>query len=832
MFVASCCAKLGLSAKSLTKILLLFSVVAILALPVGAATLPPGFSETQVATGLSDATAMAFAPDGRLFVCQQSGQLRVVKNGALLAAPFVSLTVDDQGERGLLGVAFDPNFESNQFVYVYYTATTPATHNRVSRFTANGDVALAGSEVTILDLNNLSGATNHNGGAIHFGPDGKLYIGVGENANSSNSQTLTNLLGKVLRINADGSIPTDNPFYSTASANNRAIWALGLRNPFTFAFQPGSSRMFINDVGQNTWEEINVGQAGGNYGWPTCEGSCSNPSFLNPFSAYPHSGGATTGCAIAGGVFYNPAINQFPAAYAGTYFFADLCSGWIKRIDPVSAVVTDFASGISSPVDLQVSSDGTLYYLARGTGRVFRIQFNGVAQAPSITTHPANQSVSVGQSATFSVVAAGDPPLSYQWQRNNVNIPGATSSSYTINPVAAQDNGAQFRVVVTNNLGSATSNNATLTVVNAPQVQFSAASYTTNEAGRSFTVTVNRSGDLSGNGSVDYVTANGTADDRSDYTIGLGRVVFAPGDTSKSFAVLITDDLYVEGNETISVTLTNPIGVSLGTQSSTLLTITDNDSTDPTTNPADIAQFFVRQHYLDFLNREPDDGGLAYWSNEITRCGSDAACIHGRRIAVSAAFFIEAEFQNTGFFVYRFYKASLGTRPLFISFMRDRTRLQTSGNLAAEKTSYANDFVQRPEFVSRYPLSQTGPQFVDAVLLTVRNSSNLDLSSKAGDLNNEYNLGANQTDSRARVMIRLIEYDEYRQAEFNPGFVLAEYFGYLRREPDEGGLAFWLNVLNQRPGNFRGMVCAFITSGEYQARFSSIITRDDRQCGP
>jgi hypothetical protein len=135
-------------------------------------------------------------------------------------------------------------------------------------------------------------------------------------------------------------------------------------------------------------------------------------------------------------------------------------------------------------------------------------------------------------------------------------------------------------------------------------------------------------------------------------------------------------------------------------------------------------------------------------------------------------------------------------------------------------------------FVSRYPLTQTGPQFVDAVLLTVRNSSNLDLSSRAGDLNNEYNLGTNQTDSRARVMIRVIEYDEYRQAEFNPGFVLAEYFGYLRRDPDEGGLAFWLNVLNQTPGNFRGMVCAFINSGEYQARFSSIITRDDRQCGP
>src|SRR5882672_6802243 len=135
--------------------------------PVVAATLPANFTESQIASGLTNPTAMAFAPDGRLFVCQQGGQLRVIKNGSLLTTPFVTVTTDSAGERGLLGVTFDPNFATNQFVYVYYTATTPATHNRVSRFTANGDVALAGSEVVILDLNNLSAATNHNGGAIH-----------------------------------------------------------------------------------------------------------------------------------------------------------------------------------------------------------------------------------------------------------------------------------------------------------------------------------------------------------------------------------------------------------------------------------------------------------------------------------------------------------------------------------------------------------------------------------------------------------------------------------------------------------------------------------------
>jgi glucose/arabinose dehydrogenase len=319
---------------------------------------------------------MAFAPDGRLFVCLQTGQLRVIKSGTLLATPFVSLTVDSSGERGLLGVAFDPNFGSNHFVYLYYTVPTAPIHNRLSRFTANGDVVAAGSEVVLADLDNLSSATNHNGGGIHFGPDGKLYVAVGENANSANSQTLANRLGKILRYNTDGSIPTDNPFFNTATGANRAIWALGLRNPFTFAFQPGTGRLFINDVGQSTWEEINDGIAGSNYGWPTCEGVCSpaNPSFRDPLFQYGHASGNTAGCAIVGGAFYNPPVNQFPSSFLGKYFFADLCNNWIRLFDPATGTASGFATGLSTPVDLQIGPDGCLYYLQQGnSGQVFRV---------------------------------------------------------------------------------------------------------------------------------------------------------------------------------------------------------------------------------------------------------------------------------------------------------------------------------------------------------------------------------------------------------------------------------------------------------------------------
>jgi glucose/arabinose dehydrogenase len=427
-----------------------------------AATLPTGFTETQI-SGLSGPTAMEFAPDGRLFVCLQGGQLRVIKNGELLVTPFVTISVDSAGERGLLGVAFDPNFASNNFVYVYYTVSTTPRHNRVSRFTAQGDVAAAGSEVVLFELDNLSSATNHNGGAIHFGPDGKLYVGVGENANGANSQTLANLLGKILRINSDGSIPSDNPFNATATGNNRAIWSLGLRNPFTFAFQPATGRLFINDVGQSTWEEINDGIAGSNYGWPTTEGATSNPSFRSPLFSYGHGTTATTGCAIAGGTFYNPATVNFPASYVGQYFFADLCTGWIRVFDPASGTATGFATGINQPVDLKVTADGSLYYLSIGSASVFRVRFTNIP--PNITTQPTDQNSALGQAATFSCAASGSTPITFQWQRNMSNIQGATNSSYTTPATVLTDTGAKFRCVATNAFGSATSNEATLTVI-------------------------------------------------------------------------------------------------------------------------------------------------------------------------------------------------------------------------------------------------------------------------------------------------------------------------------------------------------------------------------
>ena len=365
--------------------LLLALLVALLVLPAreaqGAATVPPGFTDTQVAAGLNGPTTMALAPDGRIFVAEQSGRLRVIKNGQLLPTPFQNLsgTVDPRGERGLLGIAFDPNFASNNYIYLYYTqkaANGVPAHNRVVRVTANGDTVQPGSGMLLLRLNNLSTAQNHNGGALTFRGDGRLYVAVGDNARPENAQSLGNLLGKVLRINKNGSVPIDNPFYNRANGMNRAIWALGLRNPYTFAVQPGTGRFYINDVGQKTWEEINPGAAGANYGWPVYEGPETASRYVPPVFAYRHGIGPQTGCAITGGAFYNPSTATFPQEFVGDYFFADFCSGWIRRYDSATDQATDFATGAGRPVDLDVAPDGSLLYLDRETGSVNRIQAN------------------------------------------------------------------------------------------------------------------------------------------------------------------------------------------------------------------------------------------------------------------------------------------------------------------------------------------------------------------------------------------------------------------------------------------------------------------------
>ncbi|PYS40353.1 MAG: hypothetical protein DMF71_13455, partial [Acidobacteria bacterium] len=522
-----------------------------------------------------------------------------------------------------------------------------------------------------------------------------------------------------------------------------------------------------------------------------------------------------------------------------------------------------------------------------------------------------------------------------------------------------------------------------------------------DEAGGHVDFTVVRTGDTSGTATVNFNTFDESqpfhASQKSDYEIALGKITFNPGETSKTFRILIVDDKFVEGDETINLALSNPTGtgVGLGSPNTAEVKILDNDSSVSATNPIDDPTFFVRQHYLDFLNREPDTAGLTFWVNTITSCGADAQCTAVKRINASAAFFLSIEFQNTGYLVYLTHKAAntipIGVTPpgvpvLFGTFEKDTQALQkdfvfgqagADAQLEANKVAFFNDFVTRPEFVNKYPATLTNAQYVDALLANagigtsdfsvnltnaqevpprfpttvggarrpnsfgnarfvinagetamtmISTINNIDVTgSQTADVNDDLvaahihagatvqpgvngpvvwgffgspnndntpddrvvtpfvggvgatftgkwdapegngttltaqlpNIRAGRayinfhttqfgggeiradfpatqafrdslvngltaaTETRATVLRKIAEPPFVAATEFNNAFVLMQYYGYLRRDADNAGFAFWLNKLNSFGGNFVNaeMVKAFITSSEYRQRF-------------
>jgi hypothetical protein len=345
---------------------------------------------------------------------------------------------------------------------------------------------------------------------------------------------------------------------------------------------------------------------------------------------------------------------------------------------------------------------------------------------------------------------------------------------------------------------------------------------------------------------------------RCDYSIASGTLSFAPGDTSKTFTVLVNSDAYVEGSETFPVGLSNPTGsVALGTTATATVTIADDTSVPSNSQPMDDAATFVCQHYHDFLQRESDSDGANYWTGQITQCGIDQACINRKRIDVSNAFFYELEYQQTGSFVYRLYRGAYGNNqpianqrpdpnypgedkklPSYFVFAGARARVVGGSTLAQGQLDLANLFVARPEFLAKYPSSQDGPTFVDAVLATIKNDIGVDLTSQRAALLTLFNSGG-----RGAAIYRLaddnaqtnpINNRAFIDAEYNRGFVLTQYFGYLRRDPDIAGYVMWLGQVNNAPlrdvPKQHALVCSFITSMEYQQRFSSVLTHSNVEC--
>lgn len=250
-----------------------------------------------------------------------------------------------------------------------------------------------------------------------------------------------------------------------------------------------------------------------------------------------------------------------------------------------------------------------------------------------------------------------------------------------------------------------------------------------------------------------------------------------------------------------------------------------------TANPLDTPQFFVRQQYLDFLNREPDQTGLEYWTTQIENCGSDQQCLNSRRIGVSAAYFIETEFQQSGSFVYRLYKGALGRQITYAEFNADRSQVIGGDTLEQSKAAFADSFVRRPEFIGNYRNATTAEAFVLTLIQTVQQSTGIDLSDQRDALIASYNSASEVNESRSLVVRGAIERAAFKQAVYNSSFVLMQYFGYLHRNPDQAGYAFWLRVLdNTEPQSYRGMVCAFTTSTEYQQRFGLVVTHSNAEC--
>jgi glucose/arabinose dehydrogenase/fibronectin type 3 domain-containing protein len=465
----------------------LSSVVSRLAVLVGIylSIVPQGaiaqvFTDNQFSTelvgslGSAVPTVIAWSPDGRMFIAQKDGIIRIVKDGALLTTPFLDFShkTNRRGDLGLRGIAFHPDFTNNGWVYLAYvyepTGNPEAPGkkvSRVSRVTAdplNRDIALPNSEVIILGTLGTTSCDPHPAtadcmpaddetnaiGTLRFGPDGKLFVGNGDGAspvfadpNALRAQNLDSLSGKILRVNDDGSAATDNPFYDGTNSNRSKVWAYGVRNPYGFVLHPVTSEPWTGDAGWETWEEIDRVARGANLGWPCFEGAVRQPQYtslftqcgqlspeavLAPVYFYDHNVGSRT----VGGTFYTATV--YPTEYRGSFYFADFSGDWILRAvlgGDGSTSISLFAIGIESPMALELGPDGLLYYASAVSGEIRRIRYNGPTAVASAVPSSGHSPLTVNFSSAGSKDPLGGTALTYLWDFGD----GATSTA--ANPV-------------------------------------------------------------------------------------------------------------------------------------------------------------------------------------------------------------------------------------------------------------------------------------------------------------------------------------------------------------------------------------------------------------
>ncbi len=459
-----------------------------------AAVVEPGFEVTLVADGFSLPTSMAFSNDGRIFVAEKGGTVRVVKNGVLLPTPVITLTdINSFGDRGLIGMATDPNFSQNGYLYLSYTYENSPGSNfggektgRIVRVTVVGDVASESSKLVLVGTvggtaalpsceNYVPGSDcipsdspSHTVGGLRFGPDGYLYATTGDGADFSavdpralRAQNIDSLGGKVLRINPDGTAPATNPFYNgNPNANRSKVYALGVRNMFRLNFHPVTGELFGGDVGWSTWEEVNHITPGANYGWPCYEGNFTSSYNCTPSSAvtlptYVYGHDASGAGSITVGTF--PSNAAYPAAYNNTMFIGDYAQNWIKLLvlDASNQVVEvkPFIPDTTWPVDLSTGPDGNVYYIDIAFSSLNRITHTtgNRRPVPSVAANPTSglTPLSVGFSSAGSLDPDGDP-LTYAWNFGDgalSNLPNPThiytaNGTYTATLTLTDDKGS------------------------------------------------------------------------------------------------------------------------------------------------------------------------------------------------------------------------------------------------------------------------------------------------------------------------------------------------------------------------------------------------------
>ena len=956
----------------------------------GPSMIDPNLSVKTVVSGLSQPTSLAFIGNNDFFIFEKNtGKVQRVTNGIVQSPPPLDLAVNSGSERGGLGIALHPNFAFNGYVYLYWTesstgvdstnlAEVPTLGNRVDRYVWNGatlsfDRNLIKLRAFQADANQqLRG--NHNGGVLRFGPDGKLYILMGDNGRRGYLQNNqfgpvpddqfggpepdnNHLTGFILRLNDDGSTPTDNPFFNAATTltgeaatNVKKLYAYGVRNGFGLGFDPYSGNLWDQENGDDTFDEMNRVTAGSNNGWIQMMGPNSRVAQFKQIESSYGSGDLqqlrwsptlianTPAAALASlymlpGAHYNDpefswkyAIPASPLGFIqgrglGPQFEGDmfvgaartfLVGGFLFRFkltpdrqhflfsDPrLNDLVADnddkfdikesesllIGRDFGIATDIQTGPNGNLFVVSNSNGAVYEISGKQPALFTANLTGaqetPANNSTGAGTATlllspdeTTARVSLNFSGLTSSQTEAHIHSPGAagvvapilfplpngnvSDFQVTLTPTDVSDlkNGLLYVNVHSSNFPNGEIRGQFGTSPSASSIQFSAASYLVSESAGRATVMVTRLGNSSSPATVNYFTSdngginncnvmNGKASSRCDYTQTIGTLQFGAGETFKTVSIPLTDDASAEGNESFTVNLSNTSGAILGSPNIATITISDNETTAGT-NPIDSADFFVHQHYIDFLGREPDTAGFQFWKDQILACGANPQCVEMKKINVSVSFFLSIEFQETGYFTERTYKAAFGNgsgtstlsgvHQLPVPIVRLNEFLPDSqsvaqglivgqGNwqqkLSDNKSAFTAEFVQRSRFLADFPLSLTAMQFVDKLNT---NAGNPLSQSERNQLVNDLATGAK---TRAQVLRAVVEDPDFVSAEFNRALVLMEYFGYLRRNPndpqdfDYTGYDFWLAKLNQFNGNYINaeMVKAFLSSIEYRQRF-------------